>query len=49
MEELEILIQEAKELGIPNPTMYRLLPEEKRIEALQKDIARAKESASADE
>ena len=48
MEKLEILIQEAKELGIPNPTMYRLLPKEKQIESLQKDIRKAKESAPAE-
>lgn len=43
MEELEKLIQEAKDLRIPNPTMYLLLPKNKRIDALKKDIARAKE------
>ena len=49
MEEMEILIQEAEELGIPNPTMYLLLPENKRIDALRRDIDRAKQSATADE
>ena len=49
MEEMEILIREAEELGIPNPTMYLLLPENKRIESLKKDITRAKQSATADE
>lgn len=50
MEELETLILEAEALGIPNPTMYKLLPKDKRIDALKKDIDRAKkQSASADE
>ena len=39
----------AEELGIPNPTMYLLLPENKRIDALRRDIDRAKQSATADE
>lgn len=49
MEEMEALILEAKSLGIPNPTLYRLLPESKRIEALKKDIEKAKQSTPADE
>lgn len=49
MEELEALILEAEELGIPNPTMYRLLPESKRIEALKQDIERAKQATPEDE
>lgn len=50
MEEMETLILEAETLGIPNPTMYKLLPEGKSIAALKKDIERAKQqSASADE
>ena len=49
MEELKILIQEAKKMGIPNQTMYLLLPENKRVNALKKDISRAKQSATADE
>ena len=49
MEELELLIQEAVQLGIPNPTLYRLLPESKRIEALKQDIAKAKQATPEDE
>lgn len=48
MEDLEALIQEAKELGIPNPTLYRLLPANRRYEALKQDIEKAKQSTSAD-
>ena len=49
MEEMEVLIQEAKSLGIPNPTLYRLLPENKQTEALKKDIEKVKQSTPADE
>ena len=49
MEELEALILEAEELGIPNPTMYRLLPENERVDALKRDIEKAKKPAPADE
>lgn len=49
MEELEALITEAEALGIPNPTLYRLLPKDKRIEALKRDIEKTKQSAPAGE
>ena len=45
---MEELIQEAKALGIPNPTLYRLVPVDRRLEGLKKDICKAKESATDD-
>ena len=46
---MEELIQEAKTLGIPNPTLYRLLPANERIPALKKDIEKVKKSTPEDE
>ena len=47
MEELETLIQQAKALGMPNPSMYLFLPPDQRIAALRRDIEETKLKQSA--
>ena len=49
MTEMEKLVQRAKELGIPNPELYYLLPVKKREDLLRCDIEKAEKSAPADE
>ena len=47
MEELEALIQQARALGMPNPSMYLFLPPDQRIDALKRDIEEIKLKQSA--
>lgn len=49
MEDLDSLIQQAKALGMPSPSLYLLLPPDQRIDALKRDIKKAKQSTPADE
>lgn len=49
MEELEALIQQAKALGMPSPSLYLFLPPDQRIDALKRDIEKAKQSTSTGE
>ena len=43
------LIEEAKEAGIPNPSLYYFLPPEEREKALRKAIEDAKKSANSED
>lgn len=49
MEDLDSLIQQAKALGMPSPSLYLFLPPDQRIDALKRDIEKAKQSTSAGE
>lgn len=45
MTEMEKLVQRAEELGIPNASLYWLLPVKKREDFLRKDIEKAEKAA----
>ena len=47
MEELDRLIQQARTLGMPNPSLYLFLPPDQRIAALKRDIEETKLKQSA--
>ena len=49
MEDLDSLIQQAKALGMPSPSLYLFLPPDQRIDALKRDIEKAKQSTSTGE
>lgn len=46
MEEFEVLIQQARALGMPNPSLYMFLPPDQRIAALRRDIEETKRKQS---